>query len=111
MPTMLEQIQRAQRGDSRGRPRSISAAGGGRIVNISSVVSELAPPNAAVCAASKAAVDAVTRSLAKELGPRNIRVNAVNPGMVETKGWRAAGFAESDLRKQVEAQTSPAKRC
>jgi 3-oxoacyl-[acyl-carrier protein] reductase len=78
---------------------------GSSIVNISSVVSSLTPPNAAVYAATKAAVDAVTRSLAKELGPRNIRVNAINPGMVETEGWHTAGFAESDLRKQVEAQT------
>jgi len=78
---------------------------GGSIVNISSVVSSLTPPNAAVYSGTKAAVDAVTRSLAKELGPRNIRVNAINPGMVETEGWHAAGFAESDIRKQVEAQT------
>jgi len=78
---------------------------GGSIVNISSIVSTLAPPNAAVYAGSKAAVDAITGSLAKELGPRNIRVNAVRPGMVETEGWHAAGLAESDLRKQVEAQT------
>jgi 3-oxoacyl-[acyl-carrier protein] reductase len=55
--------------------------------------------------ATKAAVDAVTRSLAKELGPRKIRVNAINPGMVETEGFRAAGLEESDVRKQVEAQT------
>jgi 3-oxoacyl-[acyl-carrier protein] reductase len=47
----------------------------------------------------------VTRSLAKELGPRNIRVNSINPGMVETEGVKAAGFAESDFRKQLEAQT------
>jgi len=50
-------------------------------------------------------VDAITRTLAKELGPRKIRVNAVNPGMVETEGVHAAGFAESDFRKQLEAQT------
>ena len=51
------------------------------------------------------AVDAITRVLAKELGPRNIRVNAINPGVVETEGFHAAGFAESDFRKQAEAQT------
>jgi 3-oxoacyl-[acyl-carrier protein] reductase len=78
---------------------------GGSIVNISSVVATAAPPNASVYSATKAAVDAVTRSLAKELGPRHIRVNAVNPGMVETEGFHAAGIAESDFRKQVEAQT------
>ncbi len=55
--------------------------------------------------ATKAAVDAVTRSLAKELGPKKIRVNAINPGMVETEGVHAAGFIESDFRRQIEAQT------
>ncbi|MEK6263023.1 MAG: glucose 1-dehydrogenase [Planctomycetota bacterium] len=78
---------------------------GGNIVNISSVVATAAPPNTAVYSATKAAVDAVTRSLAKELGPRHIRVNAVNPGMVETEGMHAAGIAESDFRTQVESQT------
>jgi 3-oxoacyl-[acyl-carrier protein] reductase len=78
---------------------------GGSIVNISSVVSTLAPANASVYSATKAAVDAVTRSLAKELGPRNIRVNSINPGMVETEGVHAAGITESDMRKQMEAQT------
>src|SRR4051794_32990385 len=78
---------------------------GGSIVNISSVVATLAPANGAVYSATKAAVDAVTRSLAKELGPRKIRVNAVNPGMVDTEGYRAAGIHESDMRKQVEAMT------
>jgi 3-oxoacyl-[acyl-carrier protein] reductase len=78
---------------------------GGCVVNISSVVATAAPPNSAVYSATKAAVDAVTRSLAKELGPRKIRVNAVNPGMVETEGVHAAGFTESDFRKGVEAAT------
>jgi 3-oxoacyl-[acyl-carrier protein] reductase len=78
---------------------------GGTIVNISSVVATLAVPNASVYSATKAAVDAVTRSLAKELGPRKIRVNSINPGMVETQGLQAAGIAESDLRRQTEAQT------
>jgi 3-oxoacyl-[acyl-carrier protein] reductase len=80
-------------------------AEGGSIINISSAASTLTPQNASVYSATKAAVDAVTRSLAKELGPRNIRVNAINPGMVETEGVHAAGLAESDFRKQVEAQT------
>ena len=78
---------------------------GGSIVNISSVVSTMGVPAAAVYSGTKGAVDAITRSLAKELGPRGIRVNAINPGMVETEGVRAAGIAESDMRKQVEAQT------
>ncbi len=78
---------------------------GGSIINISSVVATSAPPTASVYSATKAAVDAVTRSLAKELGPRHIRVNAINPGMVETEGVHAAGIADSDFRRQVEAQT------
>jgi len=78
---------------------------GGSIINISSVASTSAPPTGSVYSATKAAVDAVTKSLAKELGPRKIRVNAINPGMVETEGVRSAGIAESDFRKQVEAQT------
>jgi len=80
-------------------------AEGGSIVNISSVASTAAPPNASVYSATKAAVDAVTRSLAKELGSRRIRVNAINPGPVETEGFKTAGLEESDFRKQVEAQT------
>src|SRR5438270_7888359 len=77
---------------------------GGSIVNISSVASQ-GLPTASVYSGTKAAVDAVTRSLAKELGPRKIRVNSINPGMVATEGWRAAGIAESDFHRQVEAQT------
>ena len=78
---------------------------GGSIVNISSVVSTLGFPNASVYCGTKGAVDSITRSLAKELGPRGIRVNAINPGMVETDGTHSAGIAESEMRKQVEAQT------
>jgi 3-oxoacyl-[acyl-carrier protein] reductase len=78
---------------------------GGSVVNISSVVATLAPPNTSVYSGTKAAVDAITRSLAKELGPRKIRVNSINPGMVETEGLHGAGIAESDFRKQVEATT------
>jgi 3-oxoacyl-[acyl-carrier protein] reductase len=80
---------------------------GGSVVNISSVVSTSAPPNYSVYNATKAAVDAVTRSLAKELGPRKVRVNSINPGMVETEGTTSAGLAakEGDFRKQMEAQT------
>jgi 3-oxoacyl-[acyl-carrier protein] reductase len=80
---------------------------GGSVVNISSVVSTSAPPNASVYSATKAAVDAVTRSLAKELAPRKIRVNAINPGMVETEGTSSSGItaAESEFRQQIESQT------
>jgi 3-oxoacyl-[acyl-carrier protein] reductase len=78
---------------------------GGSIINISSVAASKALPTTSVYSATKAAVDAVTRALAAELGPRKIRVNSINPGMVETEGVHAAGIAESDFRKQVEAQT------
>jgi 3-oxoacyl-[acyl-carrier protein] reductase len=78
---------------------------GGSIINISSVVSRAAPPNTSVYSATKAAVDAITRSLSQELGPRKIRVNSVNPGMIETEGTHTAGITESDFRKQVEATT------
>ena len=78
---------------------------GGCIINVSSVAATSAPPAASVYSATKAAVDAVTRSLAKELGPRNIRVNSINPGMVETEGVHAAGLADGDFQKQAEART------
>ena len=79
--------------------------GGGNVINISSVVATMALPGAAVYSGTKAAVNVITRSLAAELGPRKIRVNSINPGMVETEGVHAAGISESDMRKQVEAQT------
>lgn len=78
---------------------------GGSIINISSVAARSAPPQTSVYSATKGAVDAITRSLSQELGSRNIRVNSINPGMVETEGVHAAGIAESDFRKQVEVQT------
>src|SRR5207249_3337917 len=78
---------------------------GGSIINISSVAATSAPATASVYSATKAAVDAVTRSLAKELGPRKIRVNSINPGMVETEGVHAAGIADSEMRRQTEATT------
>ncbi len=59
------------------------------------MVASLAPPNTAVYSATKAAVNAVTRSLAQELGPRIIRVNAINPGMIETEGTHSAGITDS----------------
>jgi 3-oxoacyl-[acyl-carrier protein] reductase len=80
-------------------------AEGGSIVNISSLVSRTVFPGTSVYSATKGAVDALTRALAGELGPRKIRVNTVNPGMVETEGTHGAGITESEMRKQVEATT------
>jgi 3-oxoacyl-[acyl-carrier protein] reductase len=68
------------------------------------VASSILLPNSAVYAASKAAVDAITGVLAKELGPRKIRVNAINPGMIATEGSRAGGFVGTEFQKMVEAQ-------
>ncbi len=79
---------------------------GGSIVNISSVVSALAPPTAAVYASSKAAVDAITKSLAKELGARGIRVNAINPGVIRTEGLTSAGIADSPLEAQLASMSA-----
>jgi 3-oxoacyl-[acyl-carrier protein] reductase len=78
---------------------------GGSVLNIGSIVGESPIQGATVYSATKAAVDAVTKALSEELGPRKIRVNSLNPGMVETEGLHAAGVIESDLRKQVEAKT------
>jgi 3-oxoacyl-[acyl-carrier protein] reductase len=78
---------------------------GGSIINIGSGVSTVCPPNAATYVATKAAVDAITVVLAKELGPRKIRVNSINPGMIETEGVHSAGLNEVDFRKWVEAQS------
>ena len=65
----------------------------------------LAPPYSSVYSATKAAVNAITKSLAKELAPRKIRVNAVNPGFVESEGTHSAGMTDSSFRKDMEAQT------
>jgi 3-oxoacyl-[acyl-carrier protein] reductase len=78
---------------------------GGSIINIGSTASSLTPPTTAVYTATKGAVDAVTHVLAKELGPKRIRVNSINPGMVETEGTHAMGVIGSDFQKQLEAQT------
>ena len=78
---------------------------GGSVINIGSAISSLTPPNTAVYTATKGAVDAVTRTLAKELGPKKIRVNSINPGIVETEGTHTAGFIGSDFQKGAEAQT------
>ena len=80
-------------------------AEGGGIINISSVASSVTPPASVIYTATKGAVDAVTRVLAKELGPRKIRVNSINPGAVETEGYRAIGIPGSDFEKQAAAQT------
>jgi 3-oxoacyl-[acyl-carrier protein] reductase len=77
---------------------------GGSVINIGSNASSLRPPNSAVYTATKAAVDAITGVLAKELGPRKIRVNSINPGMIETEGVHAAGMAGSDFQTMVETQ-------
>ena len=80
-------------------------ADGGSIINIGSLAGSLTPPTAVVYNATKAAVDAITRTLAKELGPRKLRVNSINPGMVITDGVISAGFHESEFRKSFESQT------
>jgi 3-oxoacyl-[acyl-carrier protein] reductase len=80
-------------------------ADGGSIINIGSLASSLTPPTAVVYNATKGAVDAITRTLAKELGTRKIRVNSINPGMVITEGAIAGGFTEGDFRKMLESQT------
>ncbi|MGA8532281.1 MAG: glucose 1-dehydrogenase [Acidobacteriaceae bacterium] len=78
---------------------------GGTVINIGSVVSRLTPPGSVVYSATKGAVDAVTHVLAKELGPKKIRVNSINPGGVETEGFHSAGFAGGDFEKAMIAQT------
>jgi 3-oxoacyl-[acyl-carrier protein] reductase len=78
---------------------------GASVINISSVVTRITPPGSSVYTATKGAVDAITGVLARELGPRKIRVNAVSPGMVETEGTHSAGFIGSDFDKATVAQT------
>jgi 3-oxoacyl-[acyl-carrier protein] reductase len=82
---------------------------GGSVINIGSVVSRLAPPASAVYSATKGAVDAITRVLAKELGPRKIRVNAINPGVIETEGTHTAGLIGSAFDAQM-VQLTPLGR-
>jgi 3-oxoacyl-[acyl-carrier protein] reductase len=77
---------------------------GGSIINISSVVVD-GVPGAAVYSATKGAVDAITNSLSKELGAKNIRVNSLNPGMIETEGTHSAGFIGSDFEKTAVSRT------
>lgn len=79
--------------------------GGGSIINIGSSVTATNPPTSTVYTATKSAVDSITRVLAKELGPRNIRVNSINPGLVETEGTHTIGFIGGEWQKNREAQT------
>lgn len=78
---------------------------GGSVVNISSVVSTLAPAASSIYSSTKGAVDTITKSLAKELGPRKIRVNAINPGFVITEGTHSAGFVGSAFEQGAVATT------
>src|SRR6266508_1484565 len=77
----------------------------GSVINIGSSASSMRPPNSTVYTGSKAAVDAITGVLAKELGPRNIRVNSINPGMIETEGVHTAVLIGSDFQKMIETQS------
>ena len=78
---------------------------GGSIINVGSGVTRITPPNSAVYTGTKGALDAITGVLAKELGPRRIRVNSLNPGMVETEGTHSGGYIGSDLEKELVSQT------
>jgi 3-oxoacyl-[acyl-carrier protein] reductase len=78
---------------------------GASIINVSSVVSTITPPASAVYTGTKGAVDAITGVLSRELGPRKIRVNAINPGIVITEGTHAAGIAGSDFETMAVSQT------
>lgn len=82
---------------------------GGSIINIGSVVATVGLPGTAVYSATKGAVDSITRVLSKELGARNIRVNSLNPGMVETEGAHSAGIMGSDMATET-ARTTPLGR-
>jgi 3-oxoacyl-[acyl-carrier protein] reductase len=79
---------------------------GASIINVGSAVSRVTPPNSAVYTGTKAAIDGITGVLARELGPKRIRVNSINPGVVETEGTHAAGFIGSDFEKNAAAQAS-----
>ena len=78
---------------------------GGSVINIGSTATSLTPPTTVVYTATKGAVSAITRVLAKELGPKNIRVNSINPGGVETEGFHTLGVPGSDFEQQMIAQT------
>ena len=80
-------------------------AEGGSVINVSSIATSVTPPNSSVYTGTKGAVDAITRVLAKELGPKKVRVNAIRPGGVVTEGFHAMGGPGSDFEKQMIAQT------
>jgi 3-oxoacyl-[acyl-carrier protein] reductase len=75
------------------------------VINISSTVTRITPPQSAIYTGTKGAVDSITQVLSKELGPKKIRVNAINPGMVETEGTHTAGFIGSDFQAHMESTT------
>ena len=83
----------------------VFGADGGSIINIGSTASTSAPPTLSIYVASKSAVDGLTRVLSKELGPKNIRVNSLNPGATETEGAHAAGVMGSEFEKELVAHT------
>jgi len=78
---------------------------GGSVINIGSVVSRITPPGSSIYTATKGAVDSITQVLSKELGPKNIRVNSINPGMIETEGTHTAGFIGSAFHAEAERTT------
>lgn len=84
---------------------ALMPASGGSIINIGSVMAEIAPPAGSIYIGTKGAINAITRGLAKELGPRKIRVNALNPGGVETEGTHRTGIMGSDFERAMVAQT------
>jgi len=79
---------------------------GGSVINVGSAVSRTTPPNTAVYTATKGAVDAITGVLSREFGPRKIRFNSINPGMIETEGAHQAGIIGSELEKAIASQAA-----
>lgn len=85
--------------------QSLFPPGGGSIINISSAIVRASPPTTGIYSASKAALNAITKVVAKELGPRNIRVNAISPGAVATEGTHSAGLFSGEWEAQLVAMT------
>ena len=123
MSTVSSPWKRSQRKSSTANSTSTSSASsspprppvkhfpetGGSVINISSLVAKSPQPNASIYSATKGAVDAISISLARELGAKNIRVNSVSPGLIETEGVHTAGFMGSDFEKEI-ARTTPLGR-